>query len=349
MLGFRNFGVLAALMLAAGCATVTGKSEPHAVSKAFSFPVIGDIPYSAADAELLQTAIIPAIRDGAYPFVIHVGDYKGGGAPCDVAADEAQLALIKALKPAPVFYTPGDNEWTDCDRFKDPATGNPMSELARLQRVRDLFFAAPVDAPKDMQVAAQAAMTENVTWAHQGVRFANLHIVATNNGRNEVAGDDPADAAKAADQRDIANLAWLLEVVAIAKQEQARALVISFQADLTDVNKSLLQTPCAAASASRQRDCDAFAILRPAIRDAAAAFGGPTLLIHGDTAPFTFGKSFAGDEAPNLWRLNAAGDFGHSGAVTYGVQDATLVTIDPAAATPFAAEGLVTGAAPSQE
>ena len=349
MLRFRNFSTLAALLFAASCATFSGKSEPHTANEGFSFPVIGDIPYSEDDAELLQTAIIPAIRDGAYPFVIHVGDYKGGGSPCDAAADEAQLALIEALKPAPVFYTPGDNEWTDCDRFKDPATGNPMSELARLQRVRDQYFVTPVDAPKAMQVTAQAAMTENVTWTYRSVRFANLHIVATNNGRNEVAGDDTADAATAADQRDISNLAWLLEVVAIAKREQARALVISFQADLTDVNNSLLKTPCVGATVSRQRDCDAFAILRPAIRDAAAAFGGPTLLIHGDTAPFTFGQSFAGDEAPNLWRLNAAGDFGHSGAVTYGVQDATLVTIDPDATTPFSATGLVTDAAPNAE
>jgi hypothetical protein len=338
-----------ALLLLASCASVTGERAQSGSGQAFTFPVIGDIPYSQDDAEVLQSAIIPAIRAGSYPFVIHVGDYKGGGAPCTAEADEAQLALIAALAPAQVFYTPGDNEWTDCDRHKDPETGEPQSELDRLQRVRDLFFADPIAAPAEMQVIAQPAMTENVTWRYEGVRFATMHIVATNNGRNEIAGDDPAQAAIAADKRDIANLSWLLHVVAIAKHEHARALVISFQADVTDVDGALLGAPCDGADASRERDCDAFATLRPALRDAAAGFGGPTLLIHGDTAPFTFGQSFSGDEAPNLWCLNAAGDFGHSGAITYGVQDATLVTIDPASSTPFAAVGLVSAARPVAE
>lgn len=335
-----------AMLLAAGCASVSGNGEQGGPGEAFTIPVIGDIPYSEDDAALLQDGIVPAIRAGDYPFVIHVGDYKGGGAPCDAAADEAQRALIEALKPAPVFYTPGDNEWTDCDRFNDPETGKPQSELSRLKRVRELFFAAPAAAPDAMKVRAQAAMTENVTWTYKGVRFANLHIVATNNGRNEIAGDDPALSATAADQRDIANLAWLLEVAAVARRENARALVISFQADVTDVDADLLGKPCDGASASRERTCDAFAMLRPAMRNAAIAFGGPTLLIHGDTAPFTLGQSFSGDEAPNMWRLNAAGDFGRRGVITYGVQDATLLTINPDSSTPFTAEGLVTGANP---
>ncbi len=349
MLKFWIRPVTGALFLAAGCATVDDSAAPALSAGAFAVPIIGDMPYSADDAELLQAEIIPAIRAGDFPFVIHVGDYKGGGAPCDAAADDAQLALIEALKPAPVFYTPGDNEWTDCDRFKDPATGNPMSELARLQRVRELFFSEPVKAPAGMEATAQPVMSENHTWTYEGVRFATLHIVATNNGRNEIAGDEPALSAKSADRRDIANLAWLIEVVAMAAEENARALVISFQADVTDVDAALLGKPCDGATASRERDCDAFAMLRPALRDAAIAFGGPTLLIHGDTAPFTLGQSFSGEEAPNMWRLNAAGDFGHSGLITYGVQDATLLTIDPESSTPFAAEGLVTRARPAVE
>ncbi len=347
MLMIRGFTFAVMLVLTVACASTKGAAP--AGSEPFSFVVIGDIPYSDDDTAFLVNEIIPAIRDEKFPFVIHLGDYKGGGTPCAAEFDEAQLSLIAALTPSPVFYTPGDNEVTDCDRFDDPATGAPQSELARLQRVRDLFFTGEPVAPAEMEAAAQPLQRENLTWRYRGVRFVNLHIVATNNGRNEVAGDDPALAATAADQRDIANLAWLLEVVAKAKREDARALVITFQADVTEVSADLLGKPCKTATASRTRDCDGFAVLRPAIRNAALAFGGPTLVIHGDTSAFSFGRSFAGAEAANLWRLNAAGDYGRTAAGPYGVQDATLVTIDLTRNAPFAAEALVTGVAPDAD
>jgi hypothetical protein len=94
--------------------------------------------------------------------------------------------------------------------------------------------------------------------------------------------------------------------------------------------------------------CDAFIDLRKAIRDAAIAFGKPTLVIHGDTAPFTLNQDFAGDEAPALWRLNAAGDAGTG--ITgqfYGTRDVTVVMVNAKSAKPFAARGLVTGKTPN--
>ncbi len=66
------------------------------------------------------------------------------------------------------------------------------------------------------------------------------------------------------------------------------------------------------------------------------------LVIHGDTAPFTLDQTFSGDEAPTLWRLNAAGDagFGVTG-FAYGVRDLTLVSIDLKAPAPFSAKALL--------
>jgi pimeloyl-ACP methyl ester carboxylesterase len=154
-------------------------------------------------------------------------------------------------------------------------------------------------------------------------------------------------AAEAADQRDDANLVWLAKAAAAAKTENASALVIAMQADMTDVSGSVLGQPCAGPQADREKRCDAFVALRNAVREAAENFDGPTLLIHGDTAPFTLGQSFAGDGAANLWVLNAAGDHGVTNVgFHYGVLDATLITIQPDAAAPFLARGLVTGAQP---
>lgn len=348
MKSLRVVAAVGFIIFASSCASAP--KEEAGKSAAFVFPVVGDAPYSEEDAALLEQKVIPAIKAGGYPFVIHVGDYKAGGAPCTDDYDAAQAALIKSFAPIPVFYTPGDNEWTDCDRNPDPATGKPQSELQRLGRVRTLFFANPIAAPAEMRVRRQPEQAENATWRYRDVRFATLHVVGTNNGRNEIAGDDPADAAAAADARDAANLAWLKDVIAVAENEQARALVIAMQADMTDVKNDVRGKPCAGAEAGRARHCDGFFALRPAIRVAARAFGVPMLLIHGDTAPFTLDQSFAGAEAANLWRLNAAGDFGHDpiSGKSYGVQDATLVTIAPDAARPFAARALLSGAAPTQ-
>lgn len=326
--------------LSAACATA-----PETPQAGFSFPVIGDIPYSDEERALLLGAIVPAIKAGDPPFVVHIGDFKGGGAPCTAAEDEAQLALIESLAPAPVFYTPGDNEWTDCDRFADPETGRPASELSRLDRLRDLFFAEPVAAPEAMNVKIHPAIPENATWEYDGVRFATVHVTGTGNGRRAVEGDDPAEAAQRARKRETAAVNWIRLASYAAQLNKAGALVIAVHADMTDVNEAVLGKPCEGAIAGREQVCDAFAALRAEIRDAARRFGGPTLLIHGDTAPFSLGQSFAGDEAANLWILNAAGDHGFTDqGLEYGVEDATLVTVTPGEAVPFAARGIATGA-----
>jgi hypothetical protein len=312
---------------------------------AFSFVVIGDIPYSTEDENLLAEAV-PLIKAGDYPFVIHVGDYKGGKTPCTTEHDDRFQALIDALAPTPVIYTPGDNEWTDCDRNKDETTGKPHSDLARLAVVRERFFAEPPLTPKAFEFERQSSQVENASWRHDGIRFATLHVVATANGRDWVTGD-PLDAAKAAiEAREAANLDWLAHVVDLAKEEKASALVVAMQADPVADSQDANAERCVGVS-DHEESCDAFIDLRIALKDAATTFGGPVLLIHGDSAPFTLDQTFSGDEAANLWRLNAAGDAGVGIAGDfYGTRDVTLVVVDTKGAPPFTARGLVTGKTP---
>lgn len=67
-------------------------------------------------------------------------------------------------------------------------------------------------------------------------------------------------------------------------------------------------------------------------------------MVHGDTSPFTLNRDFVDVAAPNLWRLNAAGDAGTAdGGIAYGERDVTVVTVTPGSATPFAARGLLNG------
>ncbi|MCK5745062.1 MAG: metallophosphoesterase, partial [Oricola sp.] len=280
MRSFKGWSLAGVACLMAACASPP--ETPWAPS-ALSFPVIGDIPYSDDDRQVFEEEVVPAIKVGGYPFVIHIGDYKGGGAPCTPAEDEAQLALIAQLAPTPVFYTPGDNEWTDCDRFNDAATGRPASELARLDRLRALFFSGPVSAPAAMGVKTHERVPENASWTHGGVRFATVHIVGTGNGFRAVEGDDPAEAGARARLREAAALDWIRLASDDAKNENADALVFAVHADMTDVDAGVLGKPCDGAIAEREQICDAFAALRTAVSKAAKSFDGPTLLIHGDT------------------------------------------------------------------
>jgi hypothetical protein len=335
----RTLRIITAAFFFSGCAVDASAGKKDA---AFSFIVIGDTPYGGEDVEMLAKAL-PLVKAGAYPFIIHVGDYKGGRAPCTSGLDDRQAELIASLAPTPVIYTPGDNEWTDCDRNIDSATGKPYSDLGRLAMIRERFFSAPVAAPQAYEVERQAAQPENQSWRYRGVRFASVHVVGTANGRDWVTGDQPAAALAAVNARDAHNFAWVTHVIAKAESEDASAIVVAMQADMTDLKGKQRGLACSAVSKGEGK-CDAFVAYRRALQDAAIKTGKPVLVIHGDTAPFTLNQTFAGEEAPTLWRLNAAGDAGIGvTGFSYGVRDLTLVSIDLNAPAPFLAKAFLSG------
>lgn len=337
--------VFSAMALCAASCTTAPLDGGAAISKdAFAFFVIGDTPYSPEDEAMLAAALLK-IKAAKPGFILHLGDFKGGKAPCDGEADDAFAALIEALAPAAVFYTPGDNEWTDCDRNNDPSTSAPYSELGRLDALRARFFSSPPAGSVRFGWRNQEGAPENASWRDRNVRFATVHVTGTANGRGFVQGD-PLDLAQAAvAAREAAARLWIDEAAQRAKSEQAQALIFAMQADPTETGKNT-GARCEGV-VENDYACDAFVDLRASLRAAAASFGGPTLVIHGDTEPFTLNRDWLDGEAPNLWRLNAAGDAG-VGALghPYGLRDVTRVTISPGAAVPFAARGLLSGAAP---
>src|SRR5258708_34865879 len=76
-------------------------------------------------------------------FSIHDGDLKAGsGTPgsvtpttCSDALYTQAITYFNSLRQ-PAFFTPGDNDWTDCDR---PANGS-YNDLERLQHEREGLF-----------------------------------------------------------------------------------------------------------------------------------------------------------------------------------------------------------------
>ena len=301
------------------------------------FVAIGDQPYIDTRSktpdwqfERFAAVVSPAVHESGAAFVAHYGDFKAGVAPCDLAGIRRARAEMNALLDGPVFYTPGDNDWTDCDR---KSTGAPVSELAQLALLRGEFFSMP--SSKALEQVRQPNYPENARWQVGKVVFATLHIVGTNNGRRQIRKDDVELALALVTARDHANRVWLAQTLKHARRAKAEALVIITQADLTSSGGAGVCT------SDNRMNCDGHAAIRGHLTNAALRFNKPMLLVHGGTYPYCLDKGFGGPRTPNLWRLNAAGDF--------KIVDATKITVDVSNANmPFAITTLVDGIAPDE-
>src|SRR5688572_8057315 len=69
-----------AVVLAAALSGCAALAPPH--PETFSFAVLGDAPYNERE-EVEFSAMIGRINREALAFVLHVGDFKGGGACSD--------------------------------------------------------------------------------------------------------------------------------------------------------------------------------------------------------------------------------------------------------------------------
>ena len=317
------------LMLIFTAPAAANDTASSAAAKTVQFAVLGDMPYSDAEYALLQQpdgAIAKTILALNPPVLIHLGDFKRGRLACSDDLFQDNYRQIAQLNPHKIVYTPGDNDWTDCDRFN---TSTRYDELERLGYLRQLFFEQDRrQLTRDIPgLIRQQGFIENARWNIGPVAFATLHIPGTNNGRKEILRSNIDDALNEADRRDRMNIEWLRQRFASA--ESAQAVTIAFQADIFHFD---YEKP--ACSESNRTDCDSFRFLRDLIKDKAGQFKKPVLVIHGDTAAYCLHQPYP--NIPNLWRLNAPGD--------YKYIDASLVMFDPGnTIKPFRVTGLLDG------
>src|SRR6478672_6326169 len=112
----------------------------------FAIGLWGDLPYSDVQAQVGVPNLIADMNKQELAFTVHDGDLKAGnGTPgsvtptiCSDALYVQGLGFFNALR-APAILTPGDNDWTDCDR---PSNGG-FNSLERLGHERQLFFSTP--------------------------------------------------------------------------------------------------------------------------------------------------------------------------------------------------------------
>jgi hypothetical protein len=292
--------------LAAGCAT--RPTHPDA----FSFGVMGDVPYTELE-ERLFAEMLARIDAEPLAFVVHVGDFKGGG-PC---SDELYARRKSQFDRSahPFILTPGDNEWVDCrDKGHDP--------LERLEHLRRVFFADRWSlGRKRLELFVQSqcpdaqcrcpALPENRFWTRAGVRFVTLHLVGSNNNEGRTAAGDAEARCRAE-----ANSAWLEAAVRVAERSETMALVIFIQANPWEMNRP--------------------AVYRDFVRQVQAAaqrVRKPVLFVHGDThiqrvdTPFT---DAVGNTLAQITRLETFGSpFVGWVRVTVDPDDPQVFTFEP--------------------
>lgn len=295
-------------VLAAGLTAPAAQAANASADSAFSFAVIGDVPYGAPAVEAFPSYIDSLNADDELAFVAHVGDIKSGSTEC---TDE-YFSRIKAdfdTFAHPLVYTPGDNEWTDCHR---PNNGG-YNPLERLDAIRDVFFAEPgktlgQNMPVDSQT--ELGFPENIDFDRQRIAFTAAHVVGSNNATAPWTGNTTATAEQSAEveARTGAAVAQLRETFSDARQQQSRAVVIMMQADMFDPT---VANP-------DPTNYSAFVPIVETLVEEANRFDGPVYLFDGDShvynedRPLAQGSSwldFYGldQSADNLTRITVDG------------------------------------------
>lgn len=297
-----------------------------AAAQPFTLTVLGDMPYGPPDVTYPPfRALIGAINATSPDLVIHVGDTKSGGSVCSDARLADQRRFMDSID-APVLYTPGDNEWTDC--HSDRAGGFDPRE--RLAHIRTTYFDRPGHSlgarPLPVESQSAAGYPENARLMMNGVMVMTAHVVGSNNGFEP---HDPATAREVL-ARDAANIAWLADGFAAARAIRAQALVLAIHADMFEFG---FAPPWDDEGFLRH---SGFARFARALIAEANRFARPVLLTYGDSHRFRMFRPFPG-KAPGIMALETFGA-AHMHAVE--------VTVDHGAGYPFAVRPILNPAQP---
>jgi hypothetical protein len=274
----------------------------HRDVKKFTIALFGDMPYNALGKQQYPN-LLASINAADVAFSVFDGDLKAGGdGPCtDDNLYTPALQNFSTLRQ-PLIFLPGDNDWTDCWGRYGAGTSAPGSDdpIERLQHERDLFTSTPYSlgqhrlrlTRESSEGGAYAQYTENVRWQFGAVVFIGLNIQGSNDNYpyagvdGETRSQAQIDAQRAEETaRKAANLHWLEEGFAYAKQVHAAGVMVIFQADLNFNNENHL---------ADTRSYDAYPAYIDALRTQSSAFPGQVALVHGDSHYFKLDKPLNG-------------------------------------------------------
>ncbi|TXN31609.1 hypothetical protein FVP33_06275 [Lacisediminihabitans profunda] len=244
----------------------------------FSFGVIGDVPYGAAEIAAFPSYIQDINAHTELSFVGHVGDIKNGSSVC---SDDYFAAIRKNFDTftLPLVYTPGDNEWTDCHRANNGAY-NPLERLAAVRKVFSPKPGVTLGAPMKVDSQASSGLPENVSFRKHGIAITAVNIPGSDNSMLPWAGlgqtAPTAEQLAEVQQRTQGDIRELTDTFREARKHHDRAVVVMTQADMFD--------PTVASPS--QADFGAYAPLVQSLIEQSNAFDGPVYLINGDSHVF---------------------------------------------------------------
>ncbi len=317
----RKVFLSAATALAIALA-ISGLAVAHDRDSSYAIGLWGDLPYSDEQARTGVPNLIADMNKQDLKFTVHNGDLKAGsGTPgsvtpttCSNALYLQALGFFNSLR-APAIFTPGDNDWTDCDR---PANGSfPSRE--RLDFERSLFFSTAFSLGKrklhqDVQteplclgVNSPVPCVENRRWTVGGVTYATLNVAGSCNNLCDTA-PDPQEW----EARNRANIVWLMETFSEAGARHSVAVMLIAQAnpgwDLSDPTRAPLRDPRTLAETTSP---DGYKDYLLALRDEVIAFGKPVAYVHGDLHYFRVDKPLLdaqGRRVENFTRVETYGN-----------------------------------------
>ena len=294
----------------------------------------GDLPYSDVQAQAGVPNLIADMNSQDLAFTAHDGDLKAGNGisgsttptTCADPLYLQGLAYLNSLR-SPAMFTPGDNDWTDCDRAKNGG----FNSLERLDHERAVFFSDSFSlgqhrlrqevqkTPLCLGVTGPVPCVENRRWTLGGVTYATINIQGSCNNLCDTA-PDPAEFAA----RNAADIAWLQETFAKAKERNSAAIMLITQADpgfdgsdgtrapVRDP-KTLAETDNLPASdpAAPGPAPDGYQQFLLALRAEVIAFEKPVAYVHGDSHYFRVDKPFLdakGRRLENFTRVETFGD-----------------------------------------
>jgi hypothetical protein len=167
---------------------------------------------------------------------------------------------------------------------------------------------------------------ENRRWTTGRVVYATLNVQGSCNNLCDVA-PDPAEYAA----RNAANIQWLRETFAQARQRNAVAVMLISQAnpgwDLADPTRAPLRNPRTLAQADGQPD--GFQEYLLALRDEVIAFRRPVAYVHGDSHYFRVDKPFLDAQGRRLENFTRVETFGNNPANGTNDVQWVKVTVEP--------------------
>ncbi|MGJ7512573.1 hypothetical protein [Variovorax sp. GT1P44] len=299
------------------------RDERGRVRAPYAIGLWGDLPYSDVQALTGVPNLIADMNRQELAFTVHDGDLKAGnGTPgsvtpttCSDALYAQALGFFNALK-APAMLTPGDNDWTDCDR---PSNGG-FSSRERLDHERQVLFGTPFSLGQrrlrqEVQTAAlclgvkgPTPCVENRRWTFGGVTYITLNVQGSCNNLCDTAPDPTEWTA-----RNQANIAWLRESFRFAAARQSAAVMIIAQAnpgwDASDATRAPLRDARTLAQTDGQPD--GFQEYLLALREETIAFRKPVAYVHGDSHYYRVDKPLLdslGRRLENFTRVETFGD-----------------------------------------